>query len=153
MQGPLSGHVIDPEPLKAYCREVAFPSGAVLRTKGLLSIDMYLLTDGEVEVSVDTNGPSGAIAAAGRGAPIGEIGFLTGVPATATVTLSGQASAGGAGVGVPAPGVGVGFGFQFGSSPAPFGANGNARIGFTAPPWSWATTQPPPSGAAEIWLS
>jgi predicted GNAT family N-acyltransferase len=93
MQGPLSGYLIDPEPLKAYCREVAFPSGAVLRTKGLLSIDMYLLTDGEVEVSVDTNGPSGAIATAGRGAPIGEIGFLTGVPASATVTAKTAARA------------------------------------------------------------
>jgi predicted GNAT family N-acyltransferase len=86
MQGPLSGYFIDPEPLRAYCREVAFPSSAVLRTKGLLSIDMYLLTDGEVEVSVERNGQSGPIATARRGAPIGEIGFLTGVPATATVT-------------------------------------------------------------------
>jgi hypothetical protein len=86
MQRPLSGYFIDPEPLRAYCREVAFPSSAILRTEGRLSIDMYLLTDGEVEVSVGRNGQSGPIATARRGAPIGEIGFLTGVPATATVT-------------------------------------------------------------------
>jgi predicted GNAT family N-acyltransferase len=86
MQWPLSGPFIDPEPLRACCRESAFAPGAVLRTKGLLSIDMYLLTDGEVEVSVERNGQANAIAYARRGAPIGEIGFLTGVPATATVT-------------------------------------------------------------------
>lgn len=86
MQRSLSGNVIDPEPLRAYCTEAAFAPGAVLRTKGLLFVDMYLLIDGEVEVSVERNGQLDSIATARRGAPIGEIGFLTGVPATATVT-------------------------------------------------------------------
>ena len=31
MQGPLSGHVIDPEPLKAYCREVTGQATIVVR--------------------------------------------------------------------------------------------------------------------------
>lgn len=93
MQRPPPGHFIDPEPFRAYCREAAFAPGAVLRTKGLLSIDMYLLTDGEVEVSVERNGQPGAIATAQRGAPIGEIGFLTGVPATATVTAKTESRA------------------------------------------------------------
>jgi predicted GNAT family N-acyltransferase len=89
---PPSEQFIDPEPLRAYCREAQFPPGAVLRTKGLLFIDMYLLTDGEVEVSVvERNGQANA--SARRGAPIGEIGFLTGVPATATVTAKTAARA------------------------------------------------------------
>jgi len=85
---PSSAHFVDPEPLRAYCKEVAFSPGAVLRTKGLLSIDMYLVTDGEVSVSLERNGQPGAIVAVGRGAPIGEIGFLTGAPAIATVTAA-----------------------------------------------------------------
>ena len=84
---------MDPEPLKAYCREVSFPAGAALRTKGLLSVDMYLLTDGEVEVSIDRKLAPSLRLAARRGAPIGEIGFLTGVPATATVTARTDARA------------------------------------------------------------
>jgi predicted GNAT family N-acyltransferase len=84
---------MDPEPLKAYCREVSFPAGAALRTKGHLSVDMYLLTDGEVEVSIDRKLAPSLRLAARRGAPIGEIGFLTGVPATATVTARTDARA------------------------------------------------------------
>jgi CRP-like cAMP-binding protein len=84
---------MDPEPLKAYCREVSFPAGAALRTKGLLSVDMYLLTDGEVEVSIERKLAPSLRIAARRGAPIGEIGFLTGVPATATVTARTDARA------------------------------------------------------------
>lgn len=90
---PLSGHFVDPEPLRTYCREVAFAPGAQLRTKGRLSIDMYLLTDGEVEVRLEGNGQPGGVIMAGRGSPIGEIGFLTGAPATATVTAKTPARA------------------------------------------------------------
>ena len=82
---PSHAPFMDPEPLKAYCREVSFPAGAALRTKGLLSVDMYLLTDGEVEVSIERKLAPSLRLAVRRGAPIGEIGFLTGVPATATV--------------------------------------------------------------------
>ena len=47
---------------------------------------MYLLTKGEVEISLDNPGSASARFTAGRGSPIGEIGFITGMPATATVT-------------------------------------------------------------------
>lgn len=90
---PSHAPFMDPEPLKAYCREVSFPAGAALRTKGLLSVDMYLLTDGEVEVSIERKLAPSLRIAARRGAPIGEIGFLTGVPATATVTARTDARA------------------------------------------------------------
>lgn len=80
------GSSIDPDALRPFCREVQFAPGATLRTKGLLSPDMYLLTDGEVSVSLDPKGQPAVSIIAGPGSPIGEIGFLTGVPATATVT-------------------------------------------------------------------
>jgi hypothetical protein len=54
---------------------------------------MYLLTDGEVEVSIERKLAPSLRIAARRGAPIGEIGFLTGVPATATVTARTDARA------------------------------------------------------------
>lgn len=77
--------LVDPAPLREACREVTFAPGDVLRTKGQLSIDMLLLTAGDVEVILDPKAPERATLVAGAGAPIGEIGFLTGVPATATV--------------------------------------------------------------------
>jgi CRP/FNR family cyclic AMP-dependent transcriptional regulator len=77
---------LDPALFANSCREVAFSAGEKLRTKGLLSIDMYLLTDGEVEIRLEDVGPDSVMYTAERGAPIGEIGFLTGIPATATVT-------------------------------------------------------------------
>lgn len=77
---------LDPSLLAGLCREVDFAPGERLRTRGLLSIDMYLLTAGEVDIIVDGAGGPSQRLIAGRGSPIGEIGFLTGVPATATVT-------------------------------------------------------------------
>lgn len=77
---------LDPALLADHCTEVSFAAGEKLRVKGLLSIDMYLLTSGEVDISLDTTESASTRLTAGRGAPIGEIGFLTGVPATATVT-------------------------------------------------------------------
>ena len=74
-----------PEPLSAFCREVIFAPGEVLRTKGQLSVDMYLLTEGEVDISLEGTGATSTAIVAGRGSPIGEIGFLTGIPATANV--------------------------------------------------------------------
>jgi len=77
---------LDPDLLADFCKEVTFAAGDKLRVKGLLSIDMYLLTKGEVDISLDNAGSASTRFTAGRGSPIGEIGFMTGVPATATVT-------------------------------------------------------------------
>ena len=76
---------LDPGLLAGVCKEVTFAAGENLRVKGLLSIDMYLITKGEVEISID-RAAGAAPLTAGRGSPIGEIGFITGSPATATVT-------------------------------------------------------------------
>ncbi|MGD9783630.1 MAG: GNAT family N-acetyltransferase [Hyphomicrobiaceae bacterium] len=81
---------LDPGLIADLCGERTFTAGERLRTKGLLSIDMFLLTRGEVEIDV---GDAPATLIAGRGSPVGEIGFLTGVPATATVTARGDVSA------------------------------------------------------------
>ena len=77
---------LDPVLLADFCKEVTFAAGDKLRVRGLLSVDMYLLTDGEVEISLDNSASPSTRFTAGRGSPIGEIGFITGVPATATVT-------------------------------------------------------------------
>lgn len=77
---------IDPDLLRAYCPEKLFAAGDELRRKGLFYADMYLLTDGEVEVALDPETKSAPLIRARRGDPIGEIGFLTGVRATASVT-------------------------------------------------------------------
>lgn len=74
---------LDPDLLAGVCKEMTFAPGDTLRAKGLLSIDMYLITKGEVEIDID-NARDGPLTA-GRGSPIGEIGFITGSPATATV--------------------------------------------------------------------
>jgi predicted GNAT family N-acyltransferase len=68
----------DLELLQSICRQVRFEPGDVLRQKGQHYRDMYVITDGCVDVDV---GPS-----RGAGSPIGEIAFLRGSPATATVT-------------------------------------------------------------------
>ncbi len=77
---------IDPSLLLTYCPETSFAPGEVLRRKGQFYADMFLLTDGEVEVSLEVNGKPAPVIRARRGDPIGEIAFLTGVRATATVT-------------------------------------------------------------------
>lgn len=77
---------LDPDLLAGFCKEVSFAAGDKLRIKGLLSVDMYLITQGEVEISLDNSSSTATRFTAGRGSPIGEIGFITGVPATATVT-------------------------------------------------------------------
>lgn len=77
---------IDPSLLLGYCTETTFSPGEVLRRKGQFYADMFLLTDGEVEVSLEVNGRPAPVIRARRGDPIGEIAFLTGVRATATVT-------------------------------------------------------------------
>jgi CRP-like cAMP-binding protein len=75
----------DPELLQAFCRRIEFKPGDVLRQKGQHYRDMYLMTDGEVEVDLGLgSGSKPEIALAGG--PVGEIGFLSGHAATATVT-------------------------------------------------------------------
>src|SRR5262245_27387364 len=61
--------------LQSICTQVRFEPGDVLRQKGQHYRDMYVITDGCVDVDP---GPAGS--------PIGEIAFLRGSPATATVT-------------------------------------------------------------------
>ncbi len=77
---------IDPSLLLSFCPETSFAPGEVLRRKGQYYVDMYLLTEGEVEVALEPGSSTSPLIRARRGDPIGEIGFLTGVRATATVT-------------------------------------------------------------------
>ena len=70
--------------LRSFGREVSFEPGEVLRHKGHHYNDMFLINDGSVDVDLEAGGT--ALAVGGTGAPIGEIGFLRGVAATATVT-------------------------------------------------------------------
>ena len=81
---------IDPELIGDLCQEVSFAPGDLLRVKGLHYIDMYLLTDGEVEIELEKKGRAKTLTLR-RGSPIGEISFLTGLPATATVRTKGPA--------------------------------------------------------------
>jgi len=76
---------IDPDDLKALCSEVTFAPGDTLRRKGQHYTNMYLLTDGEVEITLEKKDKASTILTRQRGSPIGEISFLTGRPATALV--------------------------------------------------------------------
>jgi N-acyl-L-homoserine lactone synthetase len=78
--------------MQPFCRMIGFESGAVLRRKGHHYRDMYLITDGWVNVESATVGAE-RHAVRGAGSPIGEIGFLRGCPATATVTARTAAAA------------------------------------------------------------
>jgi CRP-like cAMP-binding protein len=77
---------IDPDALRDLCRETSFAAGDTLRLKGQHYTNMYLLTDGEVEITLAKKGKAPTVLTRQRGAPIGEISFLTGRPATALVT-------------------------------------------------------------------
>jgi CRP-like cAMP-binding protein len=55
-----------------------------VRKKGEHYRDMYVLTDGCVEVDPGAHGAAAKLVASGAGCPIGEIGFLHGRPARAT---------------------------------------------------------------------
>jgi CRP-like cAMP-binding protein len=76
---------IDPEAIGGLCKEASFAAGEVLRRKGLHYNNMYLLTEGEVEIAIEKKGKDPTLLTRQRGSPIGEIGFLTGRPATAHV--------------------------------------------------------------------
>lgn len=77
---------IDPEDLRPLCSEATFAAGDTLRRKGEHYFNMYVLTDGEVEITLEKKGKAPTVLTRQRGAPIGEISFLTGRPATALVT-------------------------------------------------------------------
>ena len=78
--------LVDWEWLRSICRPVRFEPGDVLRRKGQHYRDMYVITDGCVDVDPQLSRRAASRAVAGAGSPIGEIGFLRGSPATATVT-------------------------------------------------------------------
>jgi CRP-like cAMP-binding protein/predicted GNAT family N-acyltransferase len=75
---------INLELLRPICRQVRFGSGDVLRQKGQHYRDMYLITDGRVDVDLEASRRT-KLVVSDIGSPIGEIGFLRGCSATATV--------------------------------------------------------------------
>jgi CRP-like cAMP-binding protein len=77
---------IDLELLKPLCKSVRFEHGDVLRRNGQHYTDMYVVTDGWVDVELASRNVTLGSRTRGAGSPIGEIGFLRGWPATATVT-------------------------------------------------------------------
>ncbi|MFN8059292.1 MAG: cyclic nucleotide-binding domain-containing protein [Vicinamibacterales bacterium] len=79
--------MVDITLLGPHCRSVAFEPGDVLRHKGQHYTDMYVITGGAVSVDREAKGVA-TIPVGDPGAPIGEIAFLRGCPATATVTAS-----------------------------------------------------------------
>lgn len=72
--------------LKARCTLRCFKAGDVLRQRGQHYTTMYLVSDGEVAVDLGPGAPPITPQTDQNGLPIGEIGFLRGLPATATVT-------------------------------------------------------------------
>ena len=78
--------LIDTRSLQPFCRPISFAPGEVLRRQGQHYRDMFVLTDGIVDVDRVVRGTTTRVARAGEGCPIGEIGFLRGWAATATVT-------------------------------------------------------------------
>jgi len=75
--------MIDLECLRSLCREEFFETGQIIRKKGHHYREMYVIADGCVEIDRET---SERLVVADKGAPIGEISYLRGCPATATVT-------------------------------------------------------------------
>ena len=62
-----------------------FAPGDVLRRKGLHYRDMHIVVDGTFEIDLEAGTPESRFEVSHAGYPIGEIGFLRGLPATATV--------------------------------------------------------------------
>jgi MFS family permease len=74
------------EQLAKACEEVLLPAGAVVVQEGDLADALYVLVDGEVEVSARGEaGRSRHLRTMGPRSYFGEIGILRGVPRTATV--------------------------------------------------------------------
>ena len=89
--GPLQ--TFDAKVLRPFCREVRFEPGQRLREKGQHYRDMFVITEGSVEVGVPAGNGVRALVLADSGSPIGEIGYLRGCGATATVTAKTAVSA------------------------------------------------------------
>jgi predicted GNAT family N-acyltransferase len=79
--------------LAAFCRKASFGPGDVIRRKGQHYNDMYLITEGCVDVFLEPDGAPSSAIELGPGSPIGEIGFLRGCRATGTVVARTAASA------------------------------------------------------------
>ncbi len=71
--------------LQSICRQIRFETGDVLRQKGQHYRDMYVITDGCVEVDLESGRGAAKVVVSEVGSPIGEIGFLRGCSAMATV--------------------------------------------------------------------
>jgi CRP-like cAMP-binding protein len=82
-----------PELLDLFCRKASFGPGEVLRRQGHHYRDMYLITQGVIDVHLKPDDDQSNKIALGPGSPIGEIGFLRGCRATATVVARTAASA------------------------------------------------------------
>lgn len=74
--------------LAHHCPVRTFAAGEVLRKKGQHYTSMYLVTRGEVSVDLGIGEAPLTPTVGAHGLPIGEIGFLRGLPATATVTAA-----------------------------------------------------------------
>ena len=74
--------------LAPFCETIAFGAGDALRTKGEHYRSLYLLADGEVSVRVGSDAGADKEIVLGLGAPIGEIGFIRGSPASANVVAT-----------------------------------------------------------------
>ena len=77
--------LINSELLRSLCRHASFAPGEVLRRKGQHYTEMFLLTNGRVDIDRETAGAT-RYSVRDAGSPIGEVGFLRGRPALATVT-------------------------------------------------------------------
>ena len=87
----VQGSLVHSPVFQAFCRPMRFAPGDVLRRKGLHYRDMYLTIDGSFEVDFGPGLSKPLISK--PGSPIGEMGFLSGSPATATVTARTDAGA------------------------------------------------------------
>jgi len=72
--------------LRPWCVEHGFAAGEVLRVAGQHYRDMLLITEGEVEIILALPGASASPIRRGAGQPVGEMGFLQGIGASASVT-------------------------------------------------------------------
>ncbi|HZN30627.1 MAG TPA: cyclic nucleotide-binding domain-containing protein, partial [Xanthobacteraceae bacterium] len=77
--------MIESKLLQSVCRQIRFETGDVLRQKGQHYQDMYVITDGCVEVDLESGHEAANVVLSHPGFLIGEIGFLRGRPAMATV--------------------------------------------------------------------
>ena len=77
--------LVNSELLRSLCRQASFAPGEVLRRKGQHYTEMFLLTNGRVDIDRETAGAT-RYSVRDAGSPIGEVGFLRGRPALATVT-------------------------------------------------------------------